>query len=63
MTQQLFIWFAVVAVMALAFVGVGLKKLNAFGRLRRMVCEYVHFGVEDEMFYCPGDRIKNEDKL
>lgn len=56
MTQQLFIWFAVVFIMVTVFALKGLKKLNALYHINQWVHRYVRLGAEDEMFYCPGDK-------
>lgn len=56
MTQPLFIWFAVVTILAIVFVLKGLKKLNALFHIGKRIRRFIQVGPEDEMFYCPGDK-------
>lgn len=62
MTQQLFIWFAVVVVMMMAFAFKGLKTLNSTYHFSSKVRRHVRFGSEQEMFYIPGDPIESDRK-
>lgn len=61
MTQQLFIWFAVVIAMAAALAARSMHRFHVLHRIRHGLHRFVKVGTEEEMLYCPGDVFDSEE--